>query len=132
MREREELVKAPKLGARVAHFFFCIHRNIFWCWFWWRWLFIRRGGGGGGGGGLRFSGGFLRSLIILRSRRILSDIGLDLIMRTSRWTEARCACHDVQESSNVRHCKLLIEVLCNNEKKDMENVAGKRKRKWKH
>lgn len=106
MREREELIEAPKLRAGIAHLSLSfIGRR-------WRrrrrrrrWLL-----------GIRQSfARFIAGILILRTLGIFASIG--------RWrTEARSAGYNVQNPSNVRRCSVFVIVLCCRNQKWLKSV----------
>uniref|UniRef100_A0A7C9AZ20 Uncharacterized protein n=1 Tax=Opuntia streptacantha TaxID=393608 RepID=A0A7C9AZ20_OPUST len=104
MREREELVEAAKLRARIVRLSLSINHH--------RRIILRRRRHIG------LSGGILRH----RRRRLLTGAGfLRLILRTAPTfsivelvrAKARCASYNVEQSSNVRRGTLLIVLLFN-------------------
>lgn len=107
VREREEVVEAPELGAGVAHLPVSVRGGLLG-----RRARRRQSGGSLLGGGL----GSLPVLLgapVLRVRTALPRLGLGKVLAPSRRrAEARRAGDDVQEAPHVRHRALFVVVLC--------------------
>lgn len=101
VREREEVVEAPELGAGMADFFISVHGGVP--------RRVRRRSGWLSGG-LRGLPRFLDALV-RRVRTILPNLRLGRVLARRRRAKTRRAGDDVQEPPHVRHRALFIVAL---------------------